>query len=102
MIPIPINDWVCIDRYKTPDVTEGGVHLPNISGRKKSTEGIVVAVGKGKKNKRDGHREPMQCKVGDKVHFRQYDVEKVKEVTDINGKPYIFVKDEDVVAIINE
>lgn len=69
-------------------------------GRKKSTEGIVLAVGQGKKNKYTGEREPMQCKVGDKVHFRHYDVEKVKQIKDANGKPYIFVRDEEVVAVI--
>lgn len=100
MIPRPILDWVCIDRFTTANITPGGIHLPTETGRKKSTEGIVVAVGLGRKNKKDGHREPLQCKVGDKVHFRQYDVEKVKQVTDVNGKPYIFVKDEDIVALI--
>lgn len=100
MIPRPINDWVCIDRFKTSDITPGGIHLPTESGRKKSTEGIVLAVGKGKKNKYTGEREPMQCKVGDKVYFRQYDVEKVKQITDENGKPYVFMRDEEVVAIL--
>lgn len=100
MTPRPILDWVCIDRFTTPNITKGGIHLPTQTGRKKSTEGIVLSIGKGKKNKKDGHREPMQCKPGDKVIFRQYDVEKVKEITDENGKPYIFVRDEEVVAII--
>lgn len=100
MIPRPLNDWVCIDRFTTANITTGGIHLPTESGRKKSTEGIVVAIGRGRKNKRDGHREPMQVKVGDKVQFRQYDVEKVKQVTDANGKPYIFVRDEEIISVI--
>lgn len=100
MTPRPINDWVCIDRFTTSDVTPGGIILSPTVGRVKSTEGIVVAIGKGKKNKYTGHREPMQCKVGDKVHFRKYDVEKVKQVTDATGKPYIFVRDEEIVAVI--
>jgi chaperonin GroES len=99
----PINDYVVIDRPRSDDVTKGGVLLPTQSGRRKPTEGIVVAVGPGRKNKRTGQREAMQCKPGDRVWFRQYDVEKAKgvaEAADASGKPYVFIRDEDIVAVI--
>jgi chaperonin GroES len=98
----PMNDYVMIDRPRSEDMI-GNIHLPTMSGRKKPTEGVVIAIGPGRKNKKTGQREPMQCKVGDRVYFRQYDVEKAKgvpEAQDKNGKPYIFIRDEEIIAII--
>jgi chaperonin GroES len=96
----PHNDYVLIDRPKSDDVTEGGVFLPNISGRKKKTEGVVVAVGPGMKDPHTGIRTPMQVKVGDRVTFRQYDVIKDRNITDENGKPFIFIREPDLWAIL--
>jgi chaperonin GroES len=99
----PINDYVVIDRPRSENVTRGGVLLPTQSGRKKPTEGVVIATGPGKVHPVSGQRLPMQCAVGDRVVFRQYDVQKAKEIPeacDETGKPYIFIRDDEVLMII--
>lgn len=96
----PHNDWVLIDRPASPNII-GSIHLPTQTGRTKPEYGTVIAVGKGKRDKR-GNRMPLQTQIGDVVTFRRFDVEKLKGITELdnNGKPYIFIRDRDLWAVL--
>jgi chaperonin GroES len=62
----------------------------------KLTQGVIVAVGKGKRND-DGSIVPMELKIGDKVLFGEYSGQKVKH----DGKEYLIMREPDVIGILN-
>ena len=95
MIPKPRDDRIVVQRDEQEYETEGGIHIPD-TAQQTSQEAIVVAVGPGKVKK--GQRQPVECKVGDRVVVAKYGG------TDItyDGVPYVILRDEDVLAIIEE
>ena len=95
MIPKPLDDRIVVQRDEQEYETEGGIHIPD-TAQQTSQEAIVVAVGPGKVKK--GPRQPVECKVGDRVVVAKYGG------TDItyDGVPYVILRDEDVLAIIEE
>ena len=95
MIPKPLDDRIVVQRDEQEYETEGGIHIPD-TAQQTSQEAIVVAVGPGKVKK--GQRQPVECKVGERVVVAKYGG------TDItyDGVPYVILRDEDVLAIIEE
>ncbi len=76
----PIGDRVVIQADVLPELTKGGIALPNsVVGKRASRMGTVVAVGPGQLRftpvyTAEGklvERAPMQCKVGDRVIIPQ-------------------------------
>ena len=63
----PLADYVVVDPFAEEEMSTGGIILPD-SAQRKSQEGIVVAVGRGKLLK-DGKVSPSEVKVGDVVLF---------------------------------
>ena len=95
MIPKPLDDRIVVQRDEQEYETAGGIHIPD-TAQQTSQEAIVVAVGPGKVKK--GQRQPVECKVGERVVVAKYGG------TDItyDGVPYVILRDEDVLAIIEE
>jgi chaperonin GroES len=60
-------------------------------------KGKVIAVGPGKLNEK-GERMPVSVKPGQIVIFKKYAPDEIK----INDKEYYFVRDDDIMAIIEE
>lgn len=81
----PLADRVIIKRLEAENKTASGIVLPD-SAKEKPEEGEVVEVGKDVK----------EVKKGDKVVFSKYSPSEVKQ----DGKEYLIVKEEDVLAII--
>ncbi len=94
----PLFDNVLVEvtenREKT---TKSGIVLPDNVEKKEQSRGVVSATGPGKFGK-DGARNPMSVKVGDKVIFSKpwSDDKKFEE----NGKKSYLVSEEDILAII--
>ncbi len=65
--------------------------------KEKPIEGKVIAVGDGKIDK-DGKKVPLEIKKGDKVLFAKYGGTEIK----IDGEEHLMMKEEDVLAIIEE
>jgi len=95
MIPKPLDDRIVVQRDEQEYETKGGIHIPD-TAQETSQEALVVAVGPGKVKK--GQRQPVECKVGDRVVIAKYGG------TDItyDGMSYAILRDEDVLAIIEE
>ncbi|WOX79338.1 co-chaperone GroES [Candidatus Shikimatogenerans bostrichidophilus] len=85
----PLNDLVIIDPFPVENKTSSGIIIPDIA-KEKQQEGIVYAVGPGKKNYN------MTVKKGDKVLYVKYSGTELK----INDKKYIIMHENDILAII--
>ncbi len=92
----PLNDRVLVKRLEAEEKTKGGIVLPDTAKEKPKT-GEIVEVGPGKLNDK-GERQPLQVKKGDKILFESYAGTEVK----INGEEYLIMKEDDILAIIED
>ncbi len=90
----PLADKVIIKRLEEK-TTEGGLIIPETIGNK-SQKGTVIAVGPGKYE--NGTLQKINVKCNDTVIFNKYSGTEIN----INGKEYIIVKEDDIIAIINQ
>ncbi len=92
----PLADRIVVEPLEAESKTKSGIILPD-TAKEKPQEGKVVAVGKGKTDDK-GKVIPMEVKVDDRVLYGKYSG---TEVT-IEDKQYIILREEDVLAIIEE
>lgn len=92
----PLYDRVLVQRIESEAKTASGLYIPD-SAKEKPLEGIVRAVGKGKKNDA-GEFIAMQVAEGDKVLFGKYSGTEVA----INGEDHLILREEEILAIITE
>ncbi len=85
----PLADRVVIEPAPAETKTASGIIIPD-SAKEKPQEGIVVAVGNGKKD------EPMTVVVGDKVLYGKYSGTELK----LEGKDFLIMREADILAII--
>ena len=88
----PLSDYVLLE--KTPSEKKVGSIILT-SEKKVGNVAAVVAIGPGKKDE-DGKRVPMSVKRGDRVVYREYAGTDIED----EGKKYILLKDEDILATI--
>jgi chaperonin GroES len=86
----PLGDRVLVKPLTVEEVTKSGIVLPETAEKEKKEQGIIVAIGDGEKIKK------LHLKEGDKVLFGKYSGEEVE----IDKVDYKFLKDEDVLGII--
>ena len=85
----PLADRVVVEPSPAETKTASGIIIPD-SAKEKPQEGIVVAIGNGKKD------EPLTVKVGDKVLYGKYAGTELK----LEGKDYLIMREADILAII--
>jgi chaperonin GroES len=66
----PMNDWILVRRDEAQQVSEGGIQIPQ-TALTKPKEGVVLAVGPGKRLP-GGGRAPVQVKVDERIVFASY------------------------------
>lgn len=94
-VPInPIADYIVAEVEAAQKKTASGLYLPD-SAAEKPKIAKVLAVGPGKVGD-DNERIPMTVKVGDRIIYKGYSTNDVK----VDGKEYILVKEEDVLATV--
>lgn len=91
----PLNDYVLIEPIKQEEITKGGIVIPETAREERAVKGKVISVGPGRIND-NGERLPMNVKEGQVVLFKKYAPDEIK----IDDKEYYFVKEEDIIAII--
>ncbi|MDO8601369.1 MAG: co-chaperone GroES [bacterium] len=92
----PLSDHILIEPIKGAEKTKSGILLPDNAEKKGPEQGLVAAVGPGRKSE-DGRIIPVEIKPGQKVLFNKgYGPDEIK----IDGKEYLIVKEEDILAII--
>jgi chaperonin GroES len=90
----PLADRILVRRIEEKEVKKGGIIIPD-TAKEKPQEGEVVAVGPGAMGE-DGKRTSMEVKKGDRILIGKYAGTEVK----IDGKEYIILREDDVLAII--
>ncbi len=91
----PLGDRVVVESVEQAPKSAGGVILPD-TAKEKPQEGIVLAVGPGRKTDK-GEVVPIELKAGDKVIYSKYSGSEIK----IDGREYLIVSEKDVLAIFN-
>lgn len=91
----PLSDHILIEPIKMEEKTSGGIFLPDTAEKDKSEQGIIIAVGSGKKTD-DGKIIPLSVKPGDKVLFSKYGPSEIK----VDGKEYLIATESDILAIL--
>ena len=88
----PLGDKIIVKPKPEEDKTAGGIYVPD-TAKKKSTEGEVVAVGRGKYV--DGKLIEPEVKIGDTVIYSKYGG---TEVT-ISDTDYVILDEDSILAI---
>ena len=91
----PLGNRVVIKRAEVKEQTKSGIILTG-AAKEKPQHAIVIAVGPGLVV--DGIRQEMEVKVSDKVLYSQYAGNDIE----IDGEKVIILKEEDILAIIEE
>ena len=90
----PLGDRVLVEAVEEKEVKKGGIIIPD-SAKEKPTEGVIRALGTGKKDD-DGKVLPFEVKVGDRVLISKYGGTEIK----VDGKEYKLLNADDILAII--
>lgn len=91
----PLGDRVLVEPQEEKEVKKGGIIIPD-SAKEKPTEGIVRALGSGKKTE-EGKVLPFEVKVGDRVLISKYGGTEIK----LDGKEYKLLNSDDILAIVD-
>ena len=95
----PLGERVLVKPFTAEQMgktTSFGIIIPETVDKEKPEQGIVVAVGPGKKNEA-GHVVPLSVKVGDKVMFSKYGFDEIK----VNGVEYYMIAESSILAILD-
>ena len=91
---VPLHDLVVIEPHKTPEVSEGGVILPDVA-RHKSQHGTVKAVGPGLQTE-EGDFVAMVVQEGDEVVFPRWSGSEIE----LDGEEVLILHESDILGII--
>jgi chaperonin GroES len=92
----PLHDRIIVDRLDDGEQQIGGIIIPD-SAKEKPQRGTVVAAGNGRVAK-DGTLIPLDVKAGDQVLFGKYSGQEIR----LDGKDLFIMKEDDVLAIIDD
>ncbi len=93
---VPLGSRILIKPFTKDELAPKnnfGIILPD-SGKEKSEQGRVVAVGAGEYQ--DGDLIPVTVKVGDRVVFSRYGYEEIN----VDGEELFLIKEENILAIL--
>ena len=90
----PLADYILIEPLEQETTLPSGIILPD-TAKEKPQKGRVIATGNGKKNEK-GEIVSLEVKVGDVVMYKKWGGTEVK----LDGKEYLLVREEDVLAIV--
>ena len=91
----PLGDRVLVEPQEERETKKGGIIIPD-SAKEKPTEGVVRALGTGKKDE-NGKAIDFEVKVGDRVLVSKYGGTEIKN----DGKEYKLLNSDDILAIVN-
>jgi len=92
----PLGDHLLIEPLERETKLPSGIVIPD-TVKEKPQEGKVLAVGPGKKDE-DGKLIPLDLKEGDIVMFKKWGGTEIK----LGGEDYILVKQDDILAIVED
>jgi len=87
----PTQGYILVEPVKAEKKTKSGIYLPD-SHDEKPQQATILAVGP------DEPKRKAPCKVGDRVIYKKWGGDEVK--LDFSGQEYLFVKFEDILALV--
>jgi chaperonin GroES len=90
----PLHDRVIVKRIDEGEQVRGGIIIPD-SAKEKPQEGEVIAAGAGK-YKKDGTRQPLDVKPGDRILFGKYTSSEIV----IDGEELLIMREDEILGII--
>lgn len=91
----PLQDRVLVKRVESVTRSAGGIIIPD-TAKEKPLEGIVIAVGPGKRNDA-GDLVALDVKEGDRVLFGKYAGSEIK----VDGEDQMILKESDILGILD-
>ena len=91
----PLHDRILVKRIGEEESVRGGIIIPD-SAKEKPQQADVIAVGNGRVMK-DGSRQSLDVKEGDRILFGKYSGSEVK----MDGEEYLILREEDVLGILS-
>jgi chaperonin GroES len=92
----PLQDRILVRRLEEEETSKGGIIIPD-TAKEKPSEGVVIAVGKGKVTE-DGKTLPLDVKKKDRILFGKYSGSDIS----IDGEEYLVMREDDVLGIIEK
>jgi chaperonin GroES len=92
----PLQDRILVKRVDSEVKTAGGIIIPN-SAQEKPQEGLVVAMGNGKRLE-DGTQIPMDLAEGDRILFGKYSGSEVK----IDGEDHLILREDEILGVMEK
>ena len=90
----PLQDRILVKRVESETRSAGGIIIPD-TAKEKPLEGLVIAVGEGKRLD-DGSRVAPEVKAGERVLFGKYAGTEIK----VDGEDHIILKESDILGIL--
>jgi chaperonin GroES len=90
----PLHDRVLVKRIDEAEQIRGGIIIPD-TAKEKPQEGEVIAAGAGKYRK-DGSRQALDVKPGDRVLLGKYSGSEVK----LEGEELLIIREDEILGII--
>lgn len=91
----PLADRLLVKRIEKEERSSGGIIIPD-SAKEKPMEGLVIAVGNGKRLD-NGQVQQIDVKKGDKVLFGKYSGSEIK----INGEEHLILREEECLGVLH-
>lgn len=91
----PLQDRVLVKRVESETRSAGGIIIPD-TAKEKPLEGIVIAVGPGKRLD-NGDVVAVEVKEGDRVLFGKYAGTEIK----VDGVDHMILKESDILGILD-
>ena len=91
----PLQDRILIKRIDADQTTAGGIIIPD-TAKEKPQEGLVIAVGPGKRNDQGDLQVP-DVSIGDKVLFGKYAGSEIK----LGDENHMIVREDEILGIIS-
>jgi len=92
----PLQDRILVKRLEEEETSKGGIIIPD-TAKEKPSEGLVIAVGKGKVLE-DGTKLPLDVKKKDRILFDKYSGSDIK----IEGEEYLIMREDNVLGVIEK
>jgi chaperonin GroES len=92
----PLYDRIVVKRIEEQETVRGGIIIPD-SAKEKPQEGEVMAVGKGKRNEKEGSLTPLDVQVGDRILFGKYSGSDIK----LDGDEYMIMREDEVLGVLD-
>jgi chaperonin GroES len=90
----PLHDRILVRRVEAEETARGGIIIPD-TAKEKPQQGVVVAVGTGKREK--GELIPLAVKEGDRILFGKYSGNEVV----IDEEELVIMREEEVLGILS-